>query len=86
VVALLCSAKAMLRGVGAQPMGFWGLWCQFVVGVVVDGRNGCAVVEVVAGEGFGYVVELVVGEGFDPMELPVFAPADGDHRGCIVAQ
>jgi hypothetical protein len=54
-------------------------------GVVVGGRNGCAVVEVVVGEGFGYVVvEVVAGEGFDPAELPVFAPDDGERRGCIV--
>jgi hypothetical protein len=85
-VALLCSAKAMVRVVGAQPMGFWGLWCRFMAGVVVGGRNGCAMVRV-TGEGFGYaVVEVVVGEGFDPMELSVFAPDDGEHRGCIVAR
>jgi hypothetical protein len=29
---------------------------------------------------------MVAGEGFDPMELPVFAPDDEEHRGCIVAQ
>jgi hypothetical protein len=74
VVTLLCSAKVMVRVIGAQPTGFWSLWCQFVEGAVVGGRNGCAVVGVVAGEGFGY------------MELPVFAPIDGEHRGCIVAR
>jgi hypothetical protein len=83
VVALLCSAKFMVRVVGAPPTGFWGLWCRFVAGVVVGGRNGCAVVGVVAGEGFGYVV--VAGEGFDPTELAVLAPDDGECRGCIVA-
>jgi hypothetical protein len=36
-------------------------------GEVVGGRNGCAVVEVVAGE------------GLDPAELPVFAPADRER-------
>jgi hypothetical protein len=66
VVALLYSAKGMVRVVGAQPMSFWRLWCRFVAGVVVGGGNGYAVVEVVAGE------------GFDPMELPVFAPDDGE--------
>jgi hypothetical protein len=77
----------MVRVVGAQPMGFWGLLCRFVARVVVGGRNGCAVVEVVASEGFGYVVvEVVAGECFDPMELPVFTPDDGERRGCIVAQ
>jgi hypothetical protein len=61
-------------------MGFWGLWCQFVAGVVVGGRNGYAVVEVVACEGFGYaVVEVVDGEGFDPMEHPIFALDDGER-------
>jgi hypothetical protein len=51
---------------------------------VVAGEGfGYAVVEVVAGEGFRYAV--VAGEGFDPSELPVFAPDDGEHRGCIVA-
>jgi hypothetical protein len=55
--------------------------------VVVGGRNGSEVVGVVAGEGFGYVVvEVVAGEGFDPTELPVFAPDDGECRGCIVAR
>jgi hypothetical protein len=39
-----------------------------------------------AGEGFGYVLaEVMAGEGFDPTELPVFAPDDGERRGCIVA-
>jgi hypothetical protein len=99
MVTLLYSAEALVRVVGVQPMGFWGLWCQFVTGAVVLGRNGCAVVgvvagegfscavdEVVDGEGFGYVVmEVVVGEGFDPAELPVFAPTDGECRGCILA-
>jgi hypothetical protein len=42
--------------------------------VVVGGRNGCATVEVVAGEGFGYA------------ELPVSTPADGEHQVCIVAR
>jgi hypothetical protein len=28
----------------------------------------------------------VVGEGFDLMELPVFAPDDGQRRGCIIAR
>jgi hypothetical protein len=36
-------------------------------GEVVGGRNGCTVVEVVAGE------------GLDPAELPVFAPADRER-------
>jgi hypothetical protein len=99
MVALLYSAEALVRVVGVQPMGFWGLWCRFVTGVVVLGRNGCAVVgvvasegfsyevdEVVAGEGFGYaVVEVVAGEGFDPAELPIFAPANEERRGCILA-
>jgi hypothetical protein len=31
-------------------------------------------------------VEVVTGEGFDPTKLPVFAPNDGERRGCIVAQ
>jgi hypothetical protein len=71
-----------------------------VVRAVVGGRNGCvmvgvvaaegfgyAVLEVVASEGFGYaVVEVVAGDGFDPAELPVFALADRECRGCIVAQ
>jgi hypothetical protein len=62
----------MVRVVRAQPIGFWGLWCRFVLEVVVGGRNSYAVVGVVAGEGFGYaVVEVVAGEGFDPTELPV---------------
>jgi hypothetical protein len=70
-----------------SQQAFWGLWCRFVAGVVVGGRNGCAVVGVVDGEYFGYaVVEVVAGEGFDPTKLPVFAPNDGEHRGCIVAQ
>jgi hypothetical protein len=44
-------------------MGFWGLWCRFVAGAVVGGRNGYAVVGVMAGEGFGYeVVEVVASE------------------------
>jgi hypothetical protein len=55
-----------------------------VAGVVAGGRNGCAVVGVVAGEGFGYAV--VASEGFDPAELPVFAPDDRERRGCIVAR
>jgi hypothetical protein len=77
----------MLRVVGAQPTGFWGLWCRFVAGVVVGGRNGCVLVVVVANEGFGYaVVEVVDGEGFDSMELSVFAPEHEEHRGCIVAR
>jgi hypothetical protein len=39
------------------------------------------------GEGFGYAVaEVVASEGFDPMELPMFAPDDGEHRECIVAR
>jgi hypothetical protein len=42
--------------------------------VLVGGRNGFAVVEVVAGK------------GFDPVEFPIFSPGDGEHRGCIVAQ
>jgi hypothetical protein len=42
--------------------------------VVVGGRNSCAAVEVVADEGFVYA------------ELPVSAPADGEHRVCIVAR
>jgi hypothetical protein len=54
VVALLCSAKAMVRVVGAQPTGFWGLWCRFVAGAVVGGRNGCAVV------GWWLVMDLVM--------------------------
>jgi hypothetical protein len=29
---------------------------------------------------------VVAGEGFDPAEIPVFAPADGECRGCIVAR
>jgi hypothetical protein len=63
------------------------MWCRFVVGAVVGERNGCAVAGVVAGEGFGYVVvEVVAGEGFDLAELPVFAPDDGEYRGCIVAR
>jgi hypothetical protein len=34
-----------------------------VVGAVVGGRNGCALVRVVGGEGFGYaVVEVVAGQ------------------------
>jgi hypothetical protein len=73
VVALLCSAKVMVRVVGAQPTDFWGMWCRFVAGVVVGRRNSCAVVGMVAGEGFGYaVVEVVAGEGFDPTKLPIF--------------
>jgi hypothetical protein len=77
----------MVRVVGAQPTVFWGLWCQFVAGVVVGGSNGCVVVGVVAGEGFGYaVVEVVAREGFDPTELPVFAPDDRERRGCIVVR
>jgi hypothetical protein len=28
---------------------------------------------------------VVTGEGFGLVELPVFAPADGERRGCIVA-
>jgi hypothetical protein len=64
----------MVRVVGAQPMGFWGLWCRFMAGAVVGGRNGCV------------VVEVLTDEGFDPAELPVFAPDDGERRGCIVAQ
>jgi hypothetical protein len=68
-------------------MGFWGLLCRFVAGVVVGGRNGCAVVGVVADEGFGYaVVEVVAGVGFDPTELLVFAPDDGERQGCIIAR
>jgi hypothetical protein len=63
----------MVQIVGDQPTGFWGLWCRFVARAVIGGRNGCAVVEVVAGE------------GFDPAELPIFALADGERRGCIVA-
>jgi hypothetical protein len=44
-------------------------------------------VGVVAGEGFGYtVVEVVAGEGFGPAELPVFAPANREQRGCIAAR
>jgi hypothetical protein len=87
MVALLCSAKAMVRVVGAQPIGFWVLWCRFLMRVVVGGRNGCAVVGVVASEGFGYaVVEVVAGEGFDSAKLPVFAPDDRECCGCIVAQ
>jgi hypothetical protein len=79
---------------------FGGLWCQFVAGVVVGVRNSCAVVrvvssegfryaevEVVSSEGFGYaVMEVMAGEGFDPAEILVFAPADGECRGCIVAR
>jgi hypothetical protein len=98
VVALLYSAKAIVRVIGAQPTGFWGLWCRFVAGAVVGERIGCAVMGVVAGERFGYavvvvgegfgyaVVEVVAGEGFDPAELPIFAPPDGEHQGCIVAR
>jgi hypothetical protein len=56
LVALLYSAKAVVRVVGAQQMGFSSLWCLFVVGAVVGGRNGCALVRVVGGEGFGYAV------------------------------
>jgi hypothetical protein len=50
----------MVRDVGVQPTGFWGLWCQFAVGAVVGGRNGC-VVEVVGvvGEGFVYAFMVV---------------------------
>jgi hypothetical protein len=84
---MLCSAKAMVRVVGAQPTGFWGMCCRFMVGAVVGGRNGSVVVGVVAGEGFSYaMVEVVAGEGFDLAELPVFAPADGECRECIVAR
>jgi hypothetical protein len=86
-VALLCSIEAMVRVVGAQSTGSWGMWCRFVVGVVVGGRIGCVVVGVEAGEGFGYAVaEVVASEGFDPTELLVFAPDDGERRGCIVAR
>jgi hypothetical protein len=56
-------------------------------GAIVGGRNGCAVVGVVAGEGFCYAVaEVVAGEGFDPTELPVFAPDDRERQGYIVAR
>jgi hypothetical protein len=41
-------------------MNFWDLWCQFVVGLVVGGRNGCAA-EVVEGVGGGFDYVLVVG-------------------------
>jgi hypothetical protein len=34
VAALLYNANAMVRVAGVQPMGFWGLWCQFVARVV----------------------------------------------------
>jgi hypothetical protein len=64
----------MVRVVGAQPTDSWSLWCRFVAGVVVGRRNGCVVVGVEAGVGFGYAVaEVVAGEGLDPMELLVFA-------------
>jgi hypothetical protein len=43
VTALLCNAKAMVQVAGVQPVGFWGLWCQFAVGLVIGGRNGCVV-------------------------------------------
>jgi hypothetical protein len=33
-----------VRVVGAQPTGSWGLWCQFVAGVVVGGGNDYVVV------------------------------------------
>jgi hypothetical protein len=42
---------------------------------------------VVVGEGFGYtVVELVVGDRFVPVEIPIFALANRECRGCIVAR
>jgi hypothetical protein len=72
----------MVRDVGVQPTGFWGLWCQFAVGAVVGGRNGC-VVEVVGvvGEGFVYafMVVGVVGEGSDRVEPRAYAPADEEY-------
>jgi hypothetical protein len=86
---LHCNAKAMVRVVGVQPMGFWVLWCRFAAEVVVGGRDG-SVVEVaeVDGVGFGYVlVEVVVGDGFGRSGgLCAFAPVDGECRGCIVAR
>jgi hypothetical protein len=86
VVALLYSAKAMARDVGAQPMGFWGLWYQYAAGVVVGGRNGC-VVDVVRAvdEGFGYVAAAVeaVDEGFDRAELHAYVTTDEEYQECI---
>jgi hypothetical protein len=64
-------------------VGFWGPRCQFAVGVVVGGRNGC-VVEMVDEE-FEYAAAVVVGEGFDRAELRTFAPADGECRECIAS-
>jgi hypothetical protein len=54
----------MVRVVGVQPAGFWDLWCRFVAGVVVAGRDGCVVevVRVVDG-GFHYLVVGGVGVG-----------------------
>jgi hypothetical protein len=52
-----------------------------VAGVVAGGRNGCAMVGVVVGEGFGYAV--VASEGFDPAELPIFAPDDREREGVL---
>jgi hypothetical protein len=43
---MLSSAEAVVRVVGAQPMDSWGLWCRFVLGVVVGGGNDCVVVGV----------------------------------------
>jgi hypothetical protein len=60
VEALLYNARATVRAVGVRPTSFWDLWCQFVEGVDVDGRDGCAVEVVgVVGGGFGYA--MVVG-------------------------
>jgi hypothetical protein len=69
-------------------MGFWDLWCQFAVGVVVVGRNDYAVevVGVVVAEGFGYVVVMAVVDGFGyAVEPRALVLADGEYRGCIAS-
>jgi hypothetical protein len=71
----------MVQAVGGQPMGFWSLWYQFVVAVVVGDRNGC-VVEVFD-VGFGYAAVVVVGAGFGRLGLLTSILADGECRECI---
>jgi hypothetical protein len=57
--------------------GLFGSVVPICGGVVVGGRNDCAVhvVGVVASEEFGYATEL-----------PVLPPFDGECRGFVVAQ